>query len=163
MTKDSAEEKIIQIGRKKMALDHALIESMGADEDNTNDLETILKHGAEALFNEDDRNDIHYSSASVDQLLDRAQIETTNADEEKTAESQFSFARVWANDKGDLTEDVEAADEESAAPNSDFWDQILKKREAEAAAEAARNMQTFGRGKRTRQVSSGLLADHEFH
>ncbi|KAF8847695.1 hypothetical protein BDZ45DRAFT_681726 [Acephala macrosclerotiorum] len=152
MTKDSAEEKIIQIGRKKMALDHALIESMGADDDNTNDLETILKHGAEALFNEDDRNDIHYSSASVDQLLDRAQVETTNADEEKTAESQFSFARVWANDKGDLTEDVEAADEESAAPNSDFWDQILKKREAEAAAEAARNMQTFGRGKRTRQT-----------
>lgn len=153
MTKDSAEEKIIQIGRKKMALDHALIESMGADEDTSVDLETILKHGAEALFNEDHRNDIHYNSASVDQLLDRAQVETTITDEEKSAESQFSFARVWANDKGDLTEDIEIDERESAAPNSDFWDKILRKREAEAAAEAARNMQTFGRGKRARQVS----------
>lgn len=153
MTKDSAEEKIVQIGRKKMALDHALIESMGADDDTNVDVETILKHGAEALFNEDDRNDIHYSSASVDQLLDRAQVETTVTDEEKTAESQFSFARVWANDKGDLTEDIETTELGSAAPNSDFWDKILKKREAEAAAEAARKMQTFGRGKRARQVS----------
>jgi chromodomain-helicase-DNA-binding protein 4 len=152
MTKDSAEEKIVQIGRKKMALDHALIESMGADDDTNVDVETILKHGAEALFNEDNRNDINYSSASVDQLLDRAQVETTVTDDEKTAESQFSFARVWANNKGDLTEDLETTELESTGPNSDFWDRLLKKREAEAAAEAARNMQTFGRGKRARQV-----------
>lgn len=71
-TKASAEEKIVQIGRRKMALDRALTESIGADNDTSFDVESILKHGAEALFNEDDRNDIHYSSASVDKLLDRA-------------------------------------------------------------------------------------------
>jgi chromodomain-helicase-DNA-binding protein 4 len=158
MTKDTVEEKIVQIGRKKMALDQALIESMGAEDDAGVDLESILKHGAEALFNDDDRNDIHYDSVSVDKLLDRTQVENTNTDDEKTAESQFSFARVWANDKGALTEDIGDPDSEPSVPNFSVWDKILKQREADAAAEAARNMQSFGRGKRARQVSIfGLL------
>lgn len=153
MTKDSAEEKIVQIGRKKMALDQALIESMGAEDDAGVDLESILKHGAEALFNDDDRNDIHYDSASVDKLLDRTQVENTNTDDEKTAESQFSYARVWANDRGVLTDDVGDADSEPSAPNLSVWDKILKQREIDAAREAAKQMQAFGRGKRARQVS----------
>ncbi|RDL37854.1 p-loop containing nucleoside triphosphate hydrolase [Venustampulla echinocandica] len=151
MTKDSAEEKIIQIGRKKIALG-ALIESMGAEDDAGVDLESILKHGTEALFNDDNQNDIRYDSASVDKLLDRTQIENTNADEEKTAESQFSLARVWAYDKGTLTDDVGDPDAEAPTPNLSVWDEILKQREADAAREAARNMQDFGRGKRARQT-----------
>lgn len=155
MTKNSAEEKIVQIGRKKMALDQALIESMGTEDDAGVDLESILKHGAEALFNDDDQDDIHYDPASVDKLLDRTQVEDTATDEEKTAESQFSYARVWANDKGALTKDVGDADSDAApyVPNFSVWEKILKQRETDAALEATRNMQTFGRGKRARQVS----------
>lgn len=162
MTKDSAEEKIVQIGRKKMALDQALIESMDAEDDAGVDLESILKHGAEALFNDDDRNDIYYDSASVDKLLDRTQVENTNTDEKKSAESQFSFARIWANDKGDLKDDIGDADSEPTAPNISMWETILKQREADAAREAARNLQTFGRGKRARQVSN-LVGYSELH
>ncbi|TVY94026.1 Chromatin remodeling factor, partial [Lachnellula willkommii] len=150
MTKDTAEEKIIQIGRKKLALG-ALIETIGAEDDAGVDMESILKHGTEALFNDDDRNDIHYDSASVDKLLDRTQVENTNMDEDKTAESQFSLARVWAYDKGTLTDDVGDPDAEQAAPDISVWEQILKQREADAAAEAKRNMHEFGRGKRARQ------------
>ena len=159
MTKNSAEEKIVQIGRKKMALDQALIESMGAEDDAGIDLESILKHGAAALFNDDERDDIHYDSASVEKLLDRTQVEDTAADKEKTAESQFSFARVWANDKGALTEDVGDTDPHAApsVPNFSVWEKILKQREADVALEAARNMQAFGRGKRNRQVSYSLI------
>jgi chromodomain-helicase-DNA-binding protein 4 len=155
MTKDSAEEKIVQIGRKKMALDQALIETLGAEDDAGVDLESILKFGAEALFNDDDRNDIHYDSVSVDKLLDRAQAEVVNGDGEDAAESQFSFARVWANDKAALTENITDADENPpvSGPNFSVWEKILKQREADAAAEAARNLQTFGRGKRARGVS----------
>ncbi|KAH8685739.1 PHD/FYVE-zinc-finger like domain-containing protein [Tricladium varicosporioides] len=151
MTKDSAEEKIIQIGRKKIALG-ALIESMGQEDDAGVDLESILKHGTKALFEDDDRNDIRYDSASVDKLLDRTQVETTNMDEEKTTESQFSLARVWAADKDELTEDVGDPDIEADAPNFSVWDEILKQREEDAAREAAKNMQDFGRGKRARQM-----------
>lgn len=153
MTKDSAEEKIVQIGRKKMALDQALIESMSAEDDAGVDLESILKFGAEALFNDDDRNDISYDSASVDKLLDRAQVEATSINEEKTAQSQFSFARIWANDKATLTDDMGDADTEAPVPDFSVWEKILKQREADAAREAAMNAETFGRGKRARNVS----------
>ncbi|KAH8821074.1 PHD/FYVE-zinc-finger like domain-containing protein [Xylogone sp. PMI_703] len=152
MTKDSAEEKIVQIGRKKMALDEALIESMDADEDAGVDLESILRHGAEALFNNDDRNDIHYDSSSVDKLLDRSQIEQNTDDAAKTAESKFSYARVWSNEKSTLVEDIGSADSDSPAGNAGLWEKILKQREVDAAREAAKHMQTFGRGRRTRQV-----------
>lgn len=156
MTKDSAEEKIIQIGRKKMALDKALIESMDADDDAGVDVESILKHGAAALFNDDDRNDIRYDSASVDKLLDRTQIENPEADAVKNTETQFAYARVWANDKDDLVGDIEV-EEDEAAPDLSVWDKILKEREAEAAAEAAKNLKAFGRGQRVRAVSFHVL------
>ena len=68
--------------------------------------------------------------------------------------SASSFARVWANDKGTLTDNVEDDRADDTLSDPSVWDKILKQREADAAAEAARNMQTFGRGKRTRQVSS---------
>lgn len=158
MTKDSAEEKIIQIGRKKLALG-ALIETIGAEDDAGIDMESILKHGTEALFSDDDRNDIHYDSASVDKLLDRTQVEVTNKDEEKTAESQFSLARVWAYDKGTLTDDVGDGNVEQTAPDLSVWERILKQREADAAAEARRNFEDLGRGKRARQVRLFLHFD----
>lgn len=153
MTKDTAEEKIIQIGRKKLALG-ALIETIGTEDDSGVDMESILKHGTEALFNDDDRNDIHYDSASVDKLLDRTHIENANMDDDKNTESQFTLARVWAYDKGTLADDVGDPDVEQAAPDISVWEQILKQREADAAAEAKRNMHEFGRGKRARQVRS---------
>jgi chromodomain-helicase-DNA-binding protein 4 len=156
MTKDTAEEKIVQIGRKKMALDHVLIESMEADDDAGVDLESILKHGAQALIEDDTENDIRYDSASVDKLLDRAQAEDTNANiesSEKTAEAQFSYARVWTNDKGVLTDDIGEIDSVDSDPNLSIWDKILEQREADAALERARSQQTFGRGKRARQAS----------
>lgn len=159
MTKDSAEEKMIQIGRKKMALDKALIESMGEKDDESGkgvDYESILKHGAEALFNDDDTNDIHYDSASVDKLLDRTNIQNEETDTGNNGAKAFAFARVWANDKEGLTEELGDPDTSTAAPNLTVWDKILKEREEEAAAEAAKNKQAFGRGKRSRQVRNWL-------
>ncbi|KAI9740866.1 MAG: hypothetical protein M1818_004471 [Claussenomyces sp. TS43310] len=151
MTKDSAEEKIVQIGRKKMALDHVLIESMDADDDAGMDLQSILKHGAQALFDNDDRNDIHYDAASVDRLLDRTKLEDTSIGDDKSAESQFSHARIWATNTGQLTDDVGDVDSEESS-NSTVWDKILKQREADAAREAAAQQKEFGRGQRRRQI-----------
>lgn len=149
MTKDSAEEKIVQIGRKKMALDHVLIESMDAEEDAGVDLESVLQHGAEALFNDDSRNDIHYDAEAVDRLLDRSQEEDTNTGTDKSAESQFSFARIWTHDK--LSDDV--GDSDLAAPNNTgVWEKLLAQREEDAAREAIKQQQKFGRGERRRRV-----------
>lgn len=153
-TRGSAEEKIMQIGKRKMALDHALIEQMSAAEDDAGiDLESILRHGAEALFKDDDAHDIYYDSSSVDKLLDRSQIENTQTGNDNSAESQFSFARVWANAKSSLEDTLEGGSESDTNIDPSTWEKILEARELEVAAEAAAKTEALGRGRRKRQVS----------
>jgi chromodomain-helicase-DNA-binding protein 4 len=153
VTRASAEEKIMQIGRKKMALDHLVVEQMDAEDTTSLEVESILKHGAAELFSEEDGDrDIRYDQVSVDKLLDRSQIENTKAGDDNSAESQFSFARIWDNGQHTLADSLRNSDEETA-PDPTLWDKILKERENQAAKEAAARQQILGRGKRTRAVS----------
>ncbi|MCJ1475148.1 hypothetical protein MMC13_003808 [Lambiella insularis] len=153
MTRGTAEEKIMQIGKKKMALDHVLIEKMDADEADNNDLESVLRFGAEALFKDDSTQDILYDLISVDKLLDRSQIEDTKTGQDDSAESQFSFARVWANDKGTLEDALgTTSDEETHTPDPTLWDKILEERRLQAEKERLLRMETLGRGKRQRRA-----------
>ncbi|KAK2806798.1 hypothetical protein FQN50_005660 [Emmonsiellopsis sp. PD_5] len=148
VTRGSAEEKIMQMGKKKMALDQVLIEHMDAEDDTEVDLEAILRHGADALFDDDTTNDIHYDNESIEKLLDRSQMENTKIGNDASAESQFSFARVWVNDS--LSDRL--GNSETPTPNSTVWEKILKERERVAAEEAKANAQALGRGKRKRQT-----------
>jgi chromodomain-helicase-DNA-binding protein 4 len=159
MTKDTVEEKIMQIGRKKMALDHALIESMDDDELEGDDLESILKHGAQALFDEDyQKQAIHYDDASVDRLLDRSQVEQAKPAEDGPAESQFTYARVWANDQSAFKDTLGSAEAQAPVPlSSSVWDGILKQREEEAQKAAAASKEVLGRGGRRRMVSGNAV------
>lgn len=154
MTSASVEERIMQIGKSKMALDHVLIERMGDDEENTVDVESILKHGAAAILEGDDELSRHvYDDASIEKLLDRSQIEDTRSGEDMTAESQFSFARVWANESSTMVDGLKVNETEERAPDATVWDKILQERERVAAEEAARRHEALGRGRRTKQVS----------
>jgi chromodomain-helicase-DNA-binding protein 4 len=148
------EEKIIHMGRKKMALDHVVVEQLDADDVEEHDVESILKFGAAELFKDDNADqDIRYDDESIEKLLDRSQIENTRSNtEDDSAEAQFSFARVWANDKGALENDLGTPDEE-VAPDPGVWDKILKERQAIAAAEALARAEAMGRGRRARSVS----------
>ncbi len=153
MTRASAEEKIIQIGRKKMALDHVVVESLDAEDIEEKDVESMLRHGAAELFAEDSPDqEIKFDSASVDKLLDRSQIENTKAGDDKSAESQFSFARIWENNTGGLADSLPGSEDEQEVDPS-VWESILQERERQAAAEAAARRQELGRGKRARMVS----------
>ncbi|KAL5118562.1 hypothetical protein ACEQ8H_003577 [Pleosporales sp. CAS-2024a] len=151
MTRASVEEKIIKMGRKKMALDHVVVEQLDADDIEDHDVESVLKFGAAELFKDDNTDqDIRYDDESIDKLLDRSQIENTRTDaEDDSAEAQFSFARVWANDRGTLQNDLET-EEEQVAPDPGVWDKILKDRKAQAAAEALARAEAMGRGRRAR-------------
>lgn len=158
MTKGSVEEKIMQIGRKKMALDHALVESMDVDQEKSpdagEDLESILKHGAEALFNDGEKEQIKYDAAAIDKLLDRTAIQPTNQTDREEGEAkkpQFSYARVWQNDSGNLATELQV--EENPDVPMSVWDEILKQREDEAKRRAELNKEVLGRGGRRRQVS----------
>ncbi|TID16567.1 putative glucose transporter rco-3 [Venturia nashicola] len=151
MTRNSAEEKIMQMGRKKMALDEVVINKLDEEDVEEKDMEGILKHGMAEIFNDDNPEKIiKYDEESIDKLLDRTMIENTKSDKDDTAESQFSFARVWANDTAALQENLEVVEEEQA-PDASFWEKILQEREKEAAERAARAKLDLGRGKRQRR------------
>ncbi|RYO79140.1 hypothetical protein DL762_008307 [Monosporascus cannonballus] len=152
-TKNSVEEKIMQIGRKKMALDHALIESMDAADDAGEDLESLLKHAAEALFGNNESEKITYDAAAVDKLLDRSQIESTSAGDEQSAENQFSFARVWANNE--LVENDDSPRDDSEPADTSVWEKILRQREEEHQREIEAQKQEYGRGAR-RKGTQGI-------
>lgn len=151
VTKSSVEEKIMQIGKKKMALDHVLIESMDNEDEAPDDLESILKFGAAALFGEgtDEKDVVRYDDASIEKLLDRSEIEQTKTDDDGS--TNFSFARVWANDRETLDNDL--AEHEDPTVNMTVWDDILREREEEARRVAKMNEVVLGRGGRRRQVS----------
>ncbi|CAG8371541.1 unnamed protein product [Penicillium salamii] len=145
----------MQKGKTKLALDHVLIDRMEADEDEE-DLESILQHGAQALFNDDDSADIKYDVPAIDKLLDRSQAEqakvvTHGDDSNSNNQNQFNFARVWQIDRDSLEEVVEAED---APLDSSVWQQILDEREREAQEQLSRKEEGLGRGKRKRPTIS---------
>lgn len=153
MTRHSVEEKIIQVGKKKMALDHALIDRMDTD-DAGEDLEGVLRHGAETLFSENEREVIRYDDAALEKLLDRSQAAKTD-EEDTNAEPNFSYGRIWSADKGVIEEGALEDPETPEAPelHPSVWDRILAQREAEAERERKLNEEVLGRGGRRRQVS----------
>ena len=154
MTRESPEEKIMQMGKKKMALDHVLIEQMAADDTDGHDLESVLRFGAEALFKDEETQDIHYAVASVEKLLDRSQMEDTSAGQDKSAESQFSFARIWQNKSGSLEEGLQGSEGDNRAGDGTVWAKILAERAKQSRLEEAARAEALGRGKRQRGVRS---------
>ncbi|KAK9858952.1 SNF2-related protein [Penicillium brevicompactum] len=155
VVRGSVEEKIMQKGKTKMALDHVLIDRIEADEDEE-DLESILQHGAQALFNNDDSADIKYDAQSISKLLDRSQAEKAEesaqeGDANTKSEGQFNFARVWQMDRDSLEE---VAETEEAPVDVSAWENILLEREREAQEELNRKAEGLGRGKRKRATIS---------
>src|SRR5579871_4711540 len=72
MTRNSVEEKIMQIGRKKMALDHVVVERLDTEDLEEKDVASILRHGAVGLFTDNNGEEIKYDNASIEKLLDRS-------------------------------------------------------------------------------------------
>ncbi|CAG7934693.1 unnamed protein product [Penicillium olsonii] len=145
----------MQKGKTKLALDHVLIDRMEADEDEE-DLESILQHGAQALFNDDESADIKYDIPAIEKLLDRSQAEqaeviTNGDDSNSNDQNQFNFARVWQMDHDSLEEVVET---EEAPVDISAWQKILDEREREAKEHLSRQDEGLGRGKRKRPTIS---------
>lgn len=165
VTRDTAEEKIMQIGKKKLSLDHLIIEKMGVEgeEEEQVDVESVLKFGARALFEDEgdgaEEKRIKYDSDGVDRLLDRSTIEETKTTEVNGAENAFSFARVWANDKGTLEEGVLGDDTSESGVETGFWDILLAEREEKAREEVVKAAEELGRGRRRKKVDYSLPQD----
>lgn len=154
MTKDSVEERTLQLGRKKMALDHALIEKMDDEDLAGDDLESILRHGAQTLFREDhDKSTIHYDSSSIEKLLDRTQMARAELEDRASTSGPFTQVQVWDNKAAGLG-GLDTAESEAPEPiGSSVWDRILAQREEDAKRKADAENEVLGRGGRRRVVS----------
>ncbi|KAJ3007535.1 hypothetical protein HKX48_009063, partial [Thoreauomyces humboldtii] len=162
-TRKCVEEKVLEAGKKKLVLDHLLIESMGGKQDSSVDLTDIIKYGAKALFEQDEtaleNSQIKYDDAEVDKLLDRsiifAEKDVSVTESQPEAFKLGAFAKLWQADKPDIT-DAESPDvaDPDTANAEELWDKLLKynlEKEAEARKKSAIEYDEHGRAKRKRK------------
>lgn len=142
----------MQIGKKKLVLDHLIVQKMDEDDDSPGEnIQSILTYGAQALFNEESSvKDIVYSDQDIDKLIEKTETESDESDKPKEGGLSFEFAKVWATDRNDLDE---IADDDQV----DSWAQTLQKINEEKAKVMAQEQTTSGRGARRKAATAAKV------
>lgn len=163
ITRGSIEERMMQLTKKKMVLEHLVVGRLKAQNINQEELDDIIRYGSKELFG--DENDeagksrqIHYDDAAIDRLLDRDQA----GDEEATIddEEENGFLKAFKVANFEYIDEVEAAekeaqkaslDDKSTINNSErtnYWEELLRdKYEVHKVEE----FNAMGKGKRSRK------------
>ena len=137
-------EKIYQTSKKKMVLDHLIVESLDNSEEKL-EVEALLLHGLKALFEDTGEKDIKYDDNDLEKLLDRSQIEgTVEQPTEDGSLGSFKTARIWANSIAQLEDLVDTNDILEVG----YWDKIIQERISLAEAQKRAAQEEIGRGKR---------------
>ncbi|KAI0654200.1 SNF2 family N-terminal domain-containing protein [Cubamyces menziesii] len=152
MVKDSAEERIMQTGKKKLVLDHLIVQKMDDESGSKEDVQSILMFGAKALFEENEESaarEIHYSEHDIDNLIEKTEKEGDQVEPESGAGSLFAFAKVWSADKDGLEDmpDVVAETPDEA----DSWAKALQLIATER--DKQREKEVTGRGVRRKAAA----------
>ena len=164
----------MQIGKKKLVLDHLIVQKMDDEETAGEDVQSILTYGAQTLFDADQdsreivcedlpclclltfHENLADSDHDVDKLIEKTEQEGET--EERTTDGlSFSFAKIWATDKENLEEIPDDEQEQG-----DSWAQTLQRMNAEKDKLQSQEAAQSGRGARRKaallkQVSSLLL------
>ncbi|KAJ3129306.1 hypothetical protein HK101_005272, partial [Irineochytrium annulatum] len=89
-TRGAVEERIIEIGKRKLILDHLVVEKMVEETVDSKEISDIIKFGAESIFNTDDASaaaeggqDVKYDEAEIEKLLARDEIIAEQLHKEK--------------------------------------------------------------------------------
>ncbi|CAI5442254.1 unnamed protein product [Caenorhabditis angaria] len=175
VTKNSVEEKITSVAKKKMLLTHLVVRAgLGGKEGgksmSKSELDDVLRWGTEELFKEEaaegeeggegsgsKEHEIVWDDAAVDALLDRTKEEGQEADGEKkehwTNEYLSSFKVATYNkkeveDEEEEEDEMEVIKEGDKEPDPDYWEKLLRHHyEQDQETEA----QKLGKGKRIRK------------
>ncbi|XP_073223963.1 CHD3-type chromatin-remodeling factor PICKLE isoform X2 [Cicer arietinum] len=166
ITRGTIEERMMQITKKKMVLEHLVVGRIKAQNINQEELNDIIRYGSKELFT-DENNDvgksrqIHYDDAAIDRLLDRDQV----GDEEATLdEDENGFLKAFKVANFEYIDEAEAAVEAeekretesklsvSGSEGKNYWEELLKDRYQEHEVE---ELNTLGKGKRNRNKFLG--------
>jgi hypothetical protein len=181
VTRDTVEERITQVAKKKMMLTHLIVRPGAGRGTNMSkkELDDILRFGTEDLFKDDDEvvgngdgggegggSKIHYDDQAIDKLLDRSQ-EGIQEKEEGLNEYLSSF-KVASYATRETNDDDEEEDFREPPPTTtsmedlidpNYWEKLLRlqfeqERELESHA--------YGKGKRLkRQVNYAVPNNDE--
>ncbi|KAK7260935.1 hypothetical protein RIF29_27236 [Crotalaria pallida] len=167
ITRGTIEERMMQLTKKKMVLEHLVVGKLKAQNINQEELDDIIRYGSKELFA--DENDeagksrqIHYDDAAIDRLLDRDQVEDQEANLDDEDDNEFLKAFKVA---GNFTyvDEVEAAAEEearkramenkvSSSAKTTYWEELLGDRYEEYKVD---ELNALGKGKRSRNKLQG--------
>lgn len=183
ITRLTVEERIVEKSKKKMVLDHLVVDKINEKEMNSEDVESIIKFGLTALFDEDSApKDIVYDSAAVDELLDRETIFSSDEPDELEADTStenkygaatmsFSFAKIWQrlkpqSDDASSTNSGVFSDQENNGhddQDKDVWEKLLSENQRQLEKEALLATENLGRGARKRKaiVSGSCKSEYE--
>lgn len=146
------EEKIIQIAKEKMMLDHLVVRKLpgasgGGTTLNQQELDEILRFGAADLFSQlDNATSQTWDDEAVDKLLDRSRYDddTTTATQSGADDYLNSFKVANFTPSNSTSASADASEESSA----DFWEKLLRDRYTE---EKGKEDDSLGKGKRWRK------------
>ncbi|CEH15697.1 snf2 family dna-dependent atpase [Ceraceosorus bombacis] len=167
VSKSTAEERIIQNARGKMVLDHLIVQNLNNEETQAEEIESIIKYGAQALFaeqgTEETAQDIRYTSDDLDKLIERAETEDQDGPLAATeGDGGFSFARIWETENANGESDVVPAQN---IADSDFWQDLLEKtrlaEDARREEKAKREAEELASGKRRTRKQTKYDLDGE--
>lgn len=164
ITRGTIEERMMQMTKKKMVLEHLVVGKLKTQNINQEELDDIIRYGSKELFA--DENDeagksrqIHYDDTAIDRLLDRDQVVDEEATLDDEEEDGFLKAFKVANFEY-IDEKVAREEEEAQMPSTEnkatvnnserasYWEELLKDRYEVHKVE---EFNTMGKGKRSRK------------
>ncbi|KZT02402.1 uncharacterized protein LAESUDRAFT_661821 [Laetiporus sulphureus 93-53] len=152
MVKGSAEDKIMQTGKKKLVLDHLIVQKMDDADGSKEDVQSILMFGAQALFDESENAEnrqIHYSEHDIENLVEKTEKKGDESEAQTSTAGAFSFAKVWSAEKDSFSE---IGDEpQDGVDQVDSWAQTLERIAAERVK--VQVQEVTGRGVRRRAAA----------
>ncbi|KAE8701589.1 CHD3-type chromatin-remodeling factor PICKLE [Hibiscus syriacus] len=172
ITRGSIEERMMQLTKKKMVLEHLVVGRLKAQNINQEELDDIIRYGSKELFA--DENDeagksrqIHYDAAAIDRLLDREQV----GDEEAALddEEEDGFLKAFKVANFEYKEEEETVAEEEAqkvamenkntlnnSERTSYWDELLRDR---YEVQKVEEFNSLGKGKRSRKQMVSIEDD----
>ncbi|KAL9338729.1 hypothetical protein Peur_067744 [Populus x canadensis] len=172
ITRGTIEERMMQMTKKKMVLEHLVVGRLKAQNINQEELDDIIRYGSKELFA--DENDeagksrqIHYDDAAIHRLLDREQIgdEETSLDDEE----EDGFLKAFKVANFEYIDEAEAAAEKEAqkaametkstisnSEKTNYWEDLLKDSYEVHKIEESN---ALGKGKRSRKQMVSVEED----
>ncbi|KAL6502117.1 hypothetical protein OROGR_027250 [Orobanche gracilis] len=170
ITRGTIEERMMQMTKKKMILEHLVVGKLKTQNINQEELDDIIRYGSQELFADDNdelakSRQIHYDDTAIDRLLNREQVGDEEASLEDEDEDGFLKAFKVANfeyvEEAGLTEEdvpVPPAEYKASGNNSGatFWEDLLRdKYEVHKVEE----FNALGKGKRSRKQMMSVEED----